>query len=417
MPLTAHNPDGAVIDATDVTPQEWAPVYKTSPRAVLACRNCRAPMHAKVSSRGLRFFAHDRHRPDCPSAGETAEHRWLKSQLAAAVRAAGWDAVVEAEPGAGDAGGWRADVLATSPDGKERVALEAQLAAMTVAEGQARTERYGRDGMTTVWVTTKNAPWLWQLWGCKVDALDDAVDPPVATRGCIKYDNAERRWIHVPVPLARLVGVILTRRVVALDLAYLAETVTRAGRTLELTHRRATAIVPAAHAAAEHQRRRQLRVEAARYEADQQRREKNIEALYRRQEALLPLAIEDARDTGKPVWVGVPPDSAPTPDEVTLDNAAGNEKTAMGAVVWVGETRDALRLFAVLSPVASHISPGLAASWRQRGVRVYVAEDREAARVAGALGWPTSRLRLMAASPSADEPAASITPAIPTVTP
>ena len=67
----------------------------------------------------------------------------------------------------------------------------------------------------------------------------------------------------------------------------------------------------------------------------------------------------------------------------------------MGSVVWLGPARDNLRLFAVVCPVASRITPGLAASWRRRGVQVYVAEPRERQRVAGALGWAPQRLRLV----------------------
>lgn len=65
--------------------------------------------------------------------------------------------MIEAQPASGDHGGWRADVLAVTPDGK-RFAFEAQLAAMTAAEGIERTERYQRDQIETVWFTTKNAP-------------------------------------------------------------------------------------------------------------------------------------------------------------------------------------------------------------------------------------------------------------------
>lgn len=79
-------------------------------------------MHAKVSPRQLRFFAHDAAREECPLNGETPDHRLLKSAIAAAVRAAGWNAVLEAE---GPQRRWRADVLATSPDGRRRVAWEA----------------------------------------------------------------------------------------------------------------------------------------------------------------------------------------------------------------------------------------------------------------------------------------------------
>ncbi|MAT07190.1 MAG: RNA methyltransferase, partial [Acidimicrobiaceae bacterium] len=53
-------------------------------------------MHAKVSKSGLRFFAHDRVSPDCPSNGETAAHRELKAVIAATARAIGLEAEIEA---------------------------------------------------------------------------------------------------------------------------------------------------------------------------------------------------------------------------------------------------------------------------------------------------------------------------------
>lgn len=65
-------------------------------------------------------------------------------------------------------------------------------------------------------------------------------------------------------------------------------------------------------------------------------------------------------------------------------------------MVWLGgRHREGLFLFAVLSPVASRITASLADSWRRRGVRVFVVEDREGDRVARALGrWAASALQL-----------------------
>ena len=77
----------------------------------------------------MRFFAHDADAPNCGLAGESLAHRLLKIELASAIRAAGWHAELEV-PG----NGWRADVLATSPDGKTRMAWEAQLAASTAED-------------------------------------------------------------------------------------------------------------------------------------------------------------------------------------------------------------------------------------------------------------------------------------------
>lgn len=68
-------------------------------------------------------------------------HRLLKLQLASAIRDAGWYAELEV---AGE--GWRADVLASSPDGTKRMAWEAQLAQITLDELRDRTARVEASG-------------------------------------------------------------------------------------------------------------------------------------------------------------------------------------------------------------------------------------------------------------------------------
>src|SRR5437660_12308373 len=126
MPLTAHTEGLGLLDATlEGLGRElaWGTVYRVRPRPLLACTGCGGAMHAKVSNRGVRFFAHDR-RPDaCAAAGESEEHRLLKTQLARAARAAGHVADLEVTA---VHRGWRADVLVTAGDGR-RTALEAQV--------------------------------------------------------------------------------------------------------------------------------------------------------------------------------------------------------------------------------------------------------------------------------------------------
>jgi len=82
-------------------------------------------------------------------------HRLLKLQLASAIRDAGWYADLEV---AGE--GWRADVLATSPDGTKRMAWEAQLAKITLDELQERTSRMEASGVPVCWVTDQDRPWI-----------------------------------------------------------------------------------------------------------------------------------------------------------------------------------------------------------------------------------------------------------------
>jgi len=141
MPMVAESPYG-LVDATlpdDALPVPWRSVHRVRPRVRLLCRWCRRALHAKVSSRGLRFFAHDVEDKRCRLTGETLQHRLLKSALAGAVRLCGWHAILEAR----DADGrWIADVLATSPDGSRRIAWEAQLARQNDDDTLKRTDKY-----------------------------------------------------------------------------------------------------------------------------------------------------------------------------------------------------------------------------------------------------------------------------------
>jgi competence CoiA-like predicted nuclease len=147
------------FDATDAQDSEWQRVYRVRPRPLLTCPECLSRVHAKVSRRGLRFFAHDQAQRGCSLGGETQEHLHLKRLLAQIIRSnPNWSVVIEAGPMEGDTGGWRADVLATGVEGR-RMAFEVQLAAMTVADGIERAGVYERDRVEQVWLTPSNPSW------------------------------------------------------------------------------------------------------------------------------------------------------------------------------------------------------------------------------------------------------------------
>jgi competence protein CoiA len=177
VPLTAQHASAGVLDAT-VDPLgegvPWEAIHRARPRAPLTCRECGHGLHAKVSPKGLRFFAHDRAAPTCSLVGETMAHRLLKLQLASAIRDAGWYAELEV---AGD--GWRADVLATSPDGARRMAWEAQLAQTTVDELRERTARMEASGVPVCWVTDRERPWIGAAPAIRL-SLADEPGPPTA---------------------------------------------------------------------------------------------------------------------------------------------------------------------------------------------------------------------------------------------
>lgn len=161
VPLTCLHPDRGLLDATAAdlgVGLRWSDLHRAKPRAALTCRACGGAMAAKVSKLGTPFFAHVRRPDECDLAYESVEHRLLKSALAALVRAAGWSAELEA-PGEG-VSPWRADLLATSPDGRRRIALEVQLAAITADEIRRRSENYAASAVEVCWVTDRIRPWL-----------------------------------------------------------------------------------------------------------------------------------------------------------------------------------------------------------------------------------------------------------------
>lgn len=399
MPLTALNADGHVVDASDVEDATWLQVHRVRPRPALTCRGCSGALHAKVSPAGLRFFAHDRKMSICPSAGETPEHRVLKHMLAASARRSGWTALIEAEPSVADVGGWRADVLAVSADGR-RHALEAQLATMTPAVGADRAARYAADGIDTTWFTSKDAHWLMQLAGVKVSGVE--VDSAKVTRGVARRTERGSWEMVSELSLVRFVKHRLEGTLVPLRIDYLHEEMPWGEATRSAFHHRALLLVKESDREREELARERARREAEREEERRRRHEANIAALERRRAVALPVALSDglraAVSTGTRVWLGVPAVEVPTDSAISADEltrlARGNEKTAAAAVVWLGADRQQLRMFAVVCPVASRVTPGLAATWRRRGTRVYVADATEAARLAHVLSWPVQQLRV-----------------------
>ncbi|MEU6511477.1 competence protein CoiA family protein [Streptomyces sp. NPDC046942] len=155
MPCPGHGTLGATLDPLGCD-LPWEAVYRVRPRPALTCAQCGLPMHAKVSPRGGRFFAHDRRSATCAAAGETEEHRSLKRARAAAAREVGHQAELAV---AVARGGWRADVLVTTPGGR-LTALEAQLSSASVDDVLSRTRRYGADGVGVVRFTHRAARWL-----------------------------------------------------------------------------------------------------------------------------------------------------------------------------------------------------------------------------------------------------------------
>ncbi|GKQ34628.1 competence protein CoiA family protein [Streptomyces sp. A012304] len=186
--------------------QAWQAVWKARPPAPIACVECRHQMYAKTSERGLRFFAHAPHAPDCEIArqGESEAHHLLKLELASAARQAG--AHAELEVRAPD-GSWRADVLASDPAGTWRMALEAQLSPITAADITQRTERMAAHDVTCCWFSDRARPsWLGTVPSVRLVTTAGGV---AVVEGLVKF--AGSGWEAAPqVPVADFLRWVFT---------------------------------------------------------------------------------------------------------------------------------------------------------------------------------------------------------------
>ncbi|MEY9912842.1 hypothetical protein ABIA35_009109 [Catenulispora sp. MAP12-49] len=187
---------------------DWRAVHRSRPREVLSCRHCGHRLHAKVSPNGLRFFAHDAG-ANCVI-GESLSHHLLKLELALSVRAVGWTAQFEVP--AAD-GSWRADVLATSPDGLLRMAWEAQLSQITRSEIAERTSRFARDRVHVCWVSAgrRSSPWWFgTVPSLRVEAGSAGAEWTVVD-GLVAFVDGS--WVPRSASLTEFVGWVLARRV------------------------------------------------------------------------------------------------------------------------------------------------------------------------------------------------------------
>ncbi|MFF4579973.1 competence protein CoiA family protein [Streptomyces sp. NPDC001373] len=210
MPFTALHPELGRIDSTQPdlgAGLAWSQVHKVSPRVALTCPECAWGVHAKHSPNRVRFFCHDAGRPpECSLANESWEHHMLKLEMAGAVRAAGWFA--ELEVAAAD-GSWRADVMATSPDGTRRIAWEAQLSPITVEDIQARTDRYAAEDVAVCWVSPHKRPpvWLGAVPSIRVRVPEQAQAPWVVDDGLGGFSSGT--WSFQEAELCQFVRWVL----------------------------------------------------------------------------------------------------------------------------------------------------------------------------------------------------------------
>lgn len=224
----------------------------------------------------------------------------------------------------------------------------------------------------------------------------------VVQRGCAQLDSPSSGfWVsRQDVPLHRLVEGVLTDRTRSTSVPRLSETIPYGSTDRWYEHSDPVVLAPAAHIETWERLRKRAEQQEARERQDREAHLANLRALAERQTTVLHSELErlarQAPDRCSRVWLGVPPtrwsgDAACDPRE-----AGGNESTAMGLVIWDGDSKDALRLTTVVCPVASRITPSLAESWARRRVRILAASASEANRLALALGWPVQSVEVVA---------------------
>lgn len=130
----------------------------------------------------------------------------LKLEMAGAIRAAGWFAELEV---AAANGSWRADVMAASPDGEQRMAWEAQLSPITVEDIAARTDRYAAEGVAVCWVSPHKRPaaWLGAVPSVRVRVPEGADERWVVDDGLGSFVSSG--WVFQEAELAQFVRWVL----------------------------------------------------------------------------------------------------------------------------------------------------------------------------------------------------------------
>lgn len=365
MPLSCRDEAGAELVAPFLEDHYWAAIHRVRPRPVLLCPFCNRRVHAKASSRGFRFFAHDAGHSGC-SLGETLSHLSLKAALARATRDAGWHARLEV---AGD--GWRTDVMAISPDGRRKVGFEVQLSAMTRIEGELRTARLEASDLRAIWVTLKAPPWLLRIPSVRLQEGPGGTYDVV--EGCVK--RREQTWIAAPTfPMASFVRAALTENLqtVYVDPLELKDT----GWRLSPADSGCLCVwsKPADIKARQVSEAKRREEESAR-RAKQLRHEAYQRALVERQRRLVPAAMELAlQRVGGEVWAG-------EPARCSSEDAQPSPHFAMGVPIWT-EVRDQKRVWAVVCPDARKLS---SSTRLLRDVTLFAETGGEAARLRAVL--------------------------------
>jgi hypothetical protein len=146
MPLVGIMAGDRIV-STSLDQESWSDLRQRYRGGESILMSCGQPGLPKVSSRGLQYFAH-KAGVDCQlhEGGETPEHLELKSILADAARAAGWEAIIEYPSPERE---WIADVMAIK--GQRRIVLEVQWSRQSRADFTRRQLRYESAGIECLW--------------------------------------------------------------------------------------------------------------------------------------------------------------------------------------------------------------------------------------------------------------------------
>ncbi|MEU4360208.1 competence protein CoiA family protein [Streptomyces virginiae] len=141
----------------------------------------------------------------------------LKLEMAGAIRAAGWFATLEVPA---EDGSWRADVMAASTDGTQRMAWEAQLSPITLDDIRARTDRYLDEGIRVCWVSPHKRPprWISAVPAVRVRVPEERGQQLwVVDDGLAGFDFAAGRWMFREEELVQFVRWALHGQVVPVE--------------------------------------------------------------------------------------------------------------------------------------------------------------------------------------------------------
>lgn len=150
MPLTAvHARTGDIVEAFDLTAEQWASMKAEAPGSYLIRRSKR-PAILKQNLRGTRWFAARPGEGDPNWKPTSPEHEFAQVRIVKALRSAGFAARIE-EPGYTPAGErWEADVFLE--DAGRKIAIEIQMSQQTFDEYERRSQKYIQSGVKVVWL-------------------------------------------------------------------------------------------------------------------------------------------------------------------------------------------------------------------------------------------------------------------------